>query len=139
MLGWFRILGLPEQEPCWEVPGCPSPCQNQMLSSPFGSWAKNLTPCAAILAGRRKENLNHSESLAAGKIGCACLCRDVLLSVMVFFGSGLFLGRICRLPLSLFSCANWSAGVKRSISGSAVGTSRTMNTCSGMSWQGDKD
>lgn len=90
--------------------------------------------------GRRKENLNHSESVAIGKVGSACLCRDALLSLMVFLVAGFFLEGSTDFPLACsVGCANWTAGAKRGISGSAVGTSRTMNTCRGMSWQGDKD
>lgn len=90
--------------------------------------------------GRRKENLNHSESVAIGEVGSVCLLRDVPLSLMVFLVAGFFLEGSTDFPLACsVGCANWTAGAKRSISGSAVGTSRTMNTCRGMSWQGDKD
>jgi len=90
--------------------------------------------------GRRTENLNHSESVAIGKVGSVCLRRGVLLSLVVFLVAGFFLEGSTAFPLARsVGSANWTAGAKRSISGSAVGTSRTMNACRGMSWQGDKD
>lgn len=104
MLGWSHILGLPEQEAFWEVADCPSPHMSESRVVITPRWLGKELNSLCSSSGWKKEGKPEPLLISCCRENWLCLSLQGCAAFHDgFFGSRLFLGRIHRLPLSLFS------------------------------------